>query len=64
MSIGFTRKTLAKRWKSSVRYVEELDARREGPPRRKIAGKWIYPVDGVEDYEKALTEVQCNSPLS
>ena len=62
MAIGFTRKALAEHLETSVRYVEELDARREGPPRVKIGGKWIYPFDGVNDWLQARIQVQCNAP--
>ena len=64
MAFGYTRKTLANRWDCSVRHIEELDAKREGPPRIWIAGKWIYPPDGVEAYEQSRTEIQNYSPLN
>lgn len=56
------RSGLAKYLNSSVRYIEGLDAKREGPPRVKIAGKWRYPMPGVEAWIRARTEIQCNSP--
>ena len=62
MSLGLDRKGLAEFFDSSVRYIEDLDAKREGPPRVKIAGKWIYPITGVYAWIEARTEVQCNAP--
>ena len=53
---------LAKYLKSSLRYIEDLDAKREGPPRIKIAGRWRYPMPGVKAWLKAKTEIQCNAP--
>ena len=55
---------LAKYLKTSLRYIEDLDAKREGPPRVWIAGKWRYPMPGVKAWLKALTEIQCNAPGS
>ena len=60
---GFDRKSLAEYLGASLRYVEDLDAKREGPPRVQIAGKWRYPKAGVEAWLKAKTETQCNAPI-
>jgi hypothetical protein len=59
---GFDREALACYFGASKRYVEDLDSRREGPPRVKIAGKWIYPKAGVDAWIAARTEIQCNAP--
>lgn len=56
------RDELAKYLDTSKRYVEALDAKREGPPRVKIAGKWRYPMPGVKAWIKARIEIQCNAP--
>lgn len=61
---AFDRDELAKYLRTSKRYVEELDARRTGPPRIKIAGKWRYPTPGVKTWIKARIEIQCNAPGS
>jgi len=53
---------LAKYLGTGLRYIEDLDAKREGPPRVWIAGKWRYPMPGVKAWIKARTEIQCNAP--
>jgi hypothetical protein len=53
---------LAKYLHTSKRYIEALDAKREGPPRVWIAGKWRYPMPGVKAWIKARIEIQCNAP--
>ena len=58
---GFDRRGLAEYLGASLRYIEDLDAKREGPPRVKIAGKWRYPMPGVTAWIKARTEVQINA---
>ena len=62
MKDAYDRPGLARRLGSGQRYIEFLDAKREGPPRVKIAGKWFYPKAGVEAWLKAKTEIQCNAP--
>ena len=59
---AYDRKGLAEHLNTSERYIEYLDANREGPPRVKIAGKWRYPKAGVEAWLRAKTETQCNAP--
>jgi hypothetical protein len=59
---AFDRKGLAGYLDASERYIEYLDANREGPPRVKIAGKWRYPKSGVDNWIQARTETQCNAP--
>ena len=61
---AYDRLGLAKYLDTSLRYIEDLDAKREGPPRVKIAGKWRYPMPGVKAWIKARIEIQCNAPGS
>ena len=55
------RPELAKYLGTSQRYIEDLDAKREGPPRVWIAGKWRYPRKGVDDWIRSRIEAQCNA---
>ena len=59
---AYDRKGFAEYLDASERYIEYLDANREGPPRVKIAGKWRYPKRGVDAWITARTENQCNAP--
>jgi predicted DNA-binding transcriptional regulator AlpA len=58
---AYDRVGLAKYLNTSLRYIEDLDAKRKGPPRIKLAGRWRYPKSDVEKWLKARIEIQCNA---
>lgn len=48
---------LAERWKGSITVVTLATwrSRKQGPKYIKVGGRVLYPLDGVEDYEKKRT---------
>ena len=58
----YDRNELANYLGCSRRSIERYDEQRKGPPRLMIAGRWLYPAQGVEDWLEAQIEIQRNAP--